>query len=353
MARVVFDGLAGSGQSWKRAWMRSWAVVGTLVLIWSLSACGPGQTPTASPTKPAAVLPSPIPTATLTTALPTPSPVPTATPTAVPPTPAPLRFDPDMAYQQILVQCGFGPRSTGSINNELLGEYLLSTLQGYGWTTDIQDSTYRDVLVRNIEARRGQGPVVILGAHYDTRPYADHDPPETQNQHILGANDGGSGVAVLLELARVLDIDRVPYEVRLVFFDAEDRGNLDGWPFSVGAEAYAEALDVAPEYVIVVDMVGDEHQALYWEGNSDPELNARIWGLAAKLGYLDVFVPEQRWQITDDHLPFVRRGWPAVDIIDFEYPYWHTTQDTADKVRAESLGRIGHVLEVFLEESLE
>jgi Zn-dependent M28 family amino/carboxypeptidase len=202
-------------------------------------------------------------------------------------------------------------------------------------------------------ATRGEGATILLGAHYDTRPFADYDPPETQRQYILGANDGGSGVAVLLELARVLDVDRVPREVRLVFFDAEDRGNLDGWPFSVGAEEYASALDVAPEAVIVVDMVGDKSQALYWEGNSDPALSARIWALAAELGYAEWFVPEQRWQITDDHLPFVQRGWPAIDIIDFEYPYWHTTQDTADKVSAESLGRIGHVLEVFLEENLE
>lgn len=310
-------------------------MAGSFVLIWILVACGPAQTPMAVNTEPAVLAPSPLPTPTPT------------------PTPAPLRFDPDLAYQQVLVQCGFGPRPTGSINNRLLGEYLLSTLQGYGWTTKVQDFTYRGVPGRNIEARQGRGPLVLFGAHYDTRPYADYDPPETQNQYILGANDGGSGVAVLLELARVLDVDRIPYEVRLVFFDAEDRGNLDGWPFSVGAEEYAAALDVAPEYVIIVDMVGDEDQGLYWEGNSDPELYARIWELAGELGYARWFVPEQRWQIVDDHLPFVQRGWRAIDIIDFEYPYWHTTQDTADKVSAESLGRIGHVLEVFLEERLE
>jgi Zn-dependent M28 family amino/carboxypeptidase len=258
-----------------------------------------------------------------------------------------------MAYLRVLEQCGFGPRPTGSINNHLLGEYLIATVQGYGWSTEVQEFEYRGVPGRNIVAHKGEGRVILLGAHYDTRPYADYDPPETQQQHILGANDGGSGVAVLLELARVLDMDRVPYQVRLVFFDAEDRGNLDGWPFSVGAEAYAGALDVTPVYVIVVDMVGDANQAFYWEGNSDPGLNAQIWELAGELGYGQWFVPEQRWQIVDDHLPFVQRGWRAIDVIDFEYPYWHTTQDTADKVSAESLGRIGQVLEVFLEESIE
>ena len=338
MAETVFDGTSRSGKSGKRSWIKGWAFPGLFLFAFVLVACGPGQTPPAVSTEPTTPFASPIST---------------ATPTLAPPTPVPLRFDQELAYQQILVQCGFGPRPTGSINNHLLGEYLLSTLQRYGWTTSVQEFTYRDVPGRNIEARQGQGAVVILGAHYDTRPYADYDPPETQSQHILGANDGGSGVAVLLELARVLDVERVPYEVRLVFFDAEDRGNLDDWPFSVGAEEYAAALDVAPEVVIVVDMVGDENQVLYWEGQSDVELNVQIWEVAGALGYGQVFVPEQRWQIIDDHLPFVRRGWRAIDVIDFEYPYWHTTQDTADKVSAESLGRIGHVLEVFLEESIE
>jgi Zn-dependent M28 family amino/carboxypeptidase len=272
---------------------------------------------------------------------------------AATPTPAPLRFDAQNAYVYVLEQCGFGPRPTGSTNNHLLGDYLLAEVQEHGWRTEVQEFTYRGVRGRNISAIKGDGPVILLGAHYDTRPYADYDPPETQQQYILGANDGGSGVAVLLELARVLDMELVPYQVRLVFFDAEDRGNLDGWPFSVGAQEYAAALEVTPEYVIVVDMVGDDDQALYWEGNSDPGLNARIWELAGELGYQEWFVPEQRWQITDDHLPFVQKGLRAIDIIDFDYPYWHTTQDTADKVSAESLGRIGHVLEVFLEESLE
>jgi len=261
----------------------------------------------------------------------------------------PLDFDADLAYLRILEQCGFGARPTGSMSNRLLGDYVRATVAAYGWSVEVQEFVYRKVAGRNIIARKGKGPVVILGAHYDTRPYADYDPPETRNQHILGANDGGSGVAVLLELARVLDMDKVPYEVRLAFFDAEDRGNLDGWPFSVGAEEYAKVLEVDPKYVIVVDMVGDESQTIYWDRNSDPELNARIWDVAAELGYARYFIPELRWRMIDDHLPFAKRGWKAIDIIDFDYPHWHTTQDTADKVSAESLGRVGRVIEVFLE----
>ncbi len=318
----------------RRIWTKTACGIALLLGVWfALSACSrPDGVPRAPGASPGA----------------SPSASPIATPT---PTPAPVSFDADQAYLRVLEQCGFGPRPTGSINNRLLGDYLVATLERYGWLVEIQEFTYQDVPGRNIIARQGDGPVVILGAHYDTRPFADHDPPETQAQHILGANDGGSGVAVLVELARVLDTDQVPYEVRLVFFDAEDRGHLDGWPFSVGAQEYAGALDVTPEYVIVVDMVGDQNQILYWEGQSDPELNAQIWALAAELGYEQFFVPEVRWQIIDDHVPFIQQGWRAIDIIDFEYPYWHTTQDTADKVSAESLGRIGHVLEVFLESS--
>jgi len=250
----------------------------------------------------------------------------------------------------VLEQCGFGPRPSGSTNLRLLGDHILHLLEEYGWATEEQEFVYRGVELRNLVASKGSGPLVILGAHYDTRPYADQDPAETREQHILGANDGGSGVAVLLELARVLGVDQVPYQVRLVFFDAEDRGRLEGWPFSVGAEQYAEELDQDPEFVVVVDMVGDQDQRLYWEGNSDPGLCQELWQLAAELGYQEQFIPQVRWNIIDDHLPFVDRGWKAIDIIDFEYPYWHTTQDTADKVSAESLARIGTVLKVFLEQ---
>lgn len=276
--------------------------------------------------------------------------LPTATPFPAPtPTPMPVRFDGAQAYQRVLEQCGFGPRPPGSPNLALLGDYILDVVEGHGWSTEVQEFVYREVPLRNLAASKGSGPLVILGAHYDTRPFADYDPPETREQYILGANDGASGVAVLLELARVLDTDQIPYELRLVFFDAEDSGHLDGWPFSVGARQYAETLEETPEYVIIVDMVADADQRFYWEGNSDPGLNQELWQLAAELGYEAHFIPQVRWQIIDDHLPFIERGWTAVDVIDFEYPYWHTTQDTADKVSAESLARIGTVLEVFLE----
>jgi Zn-dependent M28 family amino/carboxypeptidase len=167
---------------------------------------------------------------------------------------------------------------------------------------------------------------------------------------VLGANDGASGVAVLLELARVLDQDHLRHQVWLAFFDAEDNGRLDGWEWAVGSAYMAAHLEVDPAAVIVVDMVGDADQQLYLEGNSEPVLQGYLWEIAADLGYGEVFVPEYRWTMYDDHVPFAERSIPAVDIIDFDYPYWHTTQDTLDKISAESLERVGRVVEAFLEQ---
>ena len=144
--------------------------------------------------------------------------------------------------------------------------------------------------------------------------------------------------------------DKLQHQVWLAFFDAEDNGNLDGWEWCVGSSYMAAHLQVAPQAVVVVDMIGDADQQLYLERNSDAILQTRLWEIAATVGYTDTFVSEYRWTIYDDHVPFAQRGIPAVDIIDFDYPHWHTTRDTLDKVSAESLERVGRVLEAWLEE---
>ncbi len=255
-------------------------------------------------------------------------------------------FDGGRAYRYALDQCEIGPRPPGSESNWATGDYILSRLAELGWDTETQEFEFRGVRLRNVIGKRGEGPVVIVGAHYDTRPVADRD-PEHADEPILGGNDGASGVAVLLELAGVLAQYELQNEVWLVFFDGEDSGNLEGWPFCVGSAYMAANLAAEPAWVIVVDMVGHEQQQLYYEGNSDPALREKLWGIAAELGY-EEFVPEVRYSIVDDHLPFINAGIPAVDIIDLYYPYWHTVQDTCDKVSAESLERVGRVLEQFL-----
>jgi Zn-dependent M28 family amino/carboxypeptidase len=271
--------------------------------------------------------------------------------------PKPLFPEPDVnqflgqaAYEHVLRQVELGPRPTGSEAGRKTGDYIIAQLQAAGWAVEEQPFVYQGVAARNIIAKAGQGPVAILGAHYDTRLRADKDPDlELQADPVLGANDGASGVAVLLELARALDKDELDYEVWLTFFDAEDNGRLDGGDYIAGSRFMAANLAVRPEMVIVADMIGDADQQIYKERNSSPELLDRIWGIAADLGYDDYFIPEYKWPILDDHMPFLEMGIPAADLIDFDYPYWHTTQDTADKISADSLERVGRVLEFLVE----
>jgi Zn-dependent M28 family amino/carboxypeptidase len=280
------------------------------------------------------------------------------------PTPqAPKNFDGNHAYSvYVTEQMKLGPRPTGSAANRALTDYIAAQLKASKWTVVTQDFTYRGVPVRNVIGKigEGRGPLVILGAHFDTRAVADED-SATPTKPVPGANDGASGVAVLLELARVLDVTKLKNEVWLAFFDAEDNGYLTScalvpapcdqaiWQFSIGAEYMAANLTAKPEFVVVVDMIGDANQDIYMEQSSDKELQEKLWGIAAQLGYSDSFIPQFKWNMTDDHTPFLQRGIRAIDIIDFDYPYWHTVQDTADKVSAASLERVGRVVQTWLQ----
>lgn len=281
------------------------------------------------------------------------------------PTPAPIPkiFDGKVAYEKYLMaQINLGPRPAGSAANRATGDYIITQLNESKWQVETQDFVYRNVPIRNIIGKiaQGRGPIIIIGAHYDTRPRADQD-PANRTQPILGANDGASGVAVLLELARVLDASKLKNEVWLAFFDAEDNGDLPGcvvvpppctnepWTWSIGATYMADHLPSIPYAVIVLDMIGDADQNIYYEQNSDTEIQQQLWSIAARLGYTRQFIPNFKWSMSDDHTPFLQRGIRAVDVIDFDYPYWHTLEDTADKVSAESLERVGRVVQTWLE----
>ena len=151
-----------------------------------------------------------------------------------------------------------------------------------------------------------------------------------------------SGVAVLLELARTLPDETVP--LWLVFFDAEDNGNIQGWDWILGSRQFVALNPIRPRAVVIVDMIGDADLNIYRESYSDPQLTNEIWSTALELGYASVFIDEYRHSMLDDHTPFLEVGIPAVDIIDFDYPYWHTVQDTPDKVSAKSLKAVGDTL---------
>jgi glutaminyl-peptide cyclotransferase len=264
------------------------------------------------------------------------------------------QFSGEQAYLQVSAQMQLGPRVTGSPANQAAGDYIAAQLKKSGWEAEFQSFTYHDTPVRSIigRANKGAGPIIILGAHYDSRRRADQDKSHP-NEPVPGANDGASGVAVLLELARVLNLKQTPYEVWLAFFDAEDNGGLDGWDWIVGSSYMAAHLTVTPQAMILLDMVGDADQQFYFDRNSDAALSSQIWTIAAQQGYGAFFIAQPRWSMLDDHTPFAQRGIPAIDIIDFDYgpnnSYWHTIADTADKVSPTSLEHVGRTLVAFLQ----
>lgn len=260
----------------------------------------------------------------------------------------PSEFDGQRALADVETQVSFGPRIPGTDGHDRFQEWLSEELKANRWMVEIQYSQQGSHAVENIVAKRGSdSPEIILGAHYDSRIYADNDSdPALREQPVPGANDGASGVAVLLELARSLPEDAPP--VWLVFFDAEDNGRIGDWEWILGSRAFVAQNPVAPRAVVIVDMVGDADLNLYWEVNSDEALRAEIWQLAEQQGYGRFFIPQTKYSMLDDHTPFLEAGIPAVDIIDFDYPHWHTTGDTPDKVSAESLEAVGATLRAWI-----
>jgi len=258
-------------------------------------------------------------------------------------------FDGERALQDVAYQMSLGPRLPGSDAHKKAVNWMADSLQEAGWEVEVQDAEMLGHPIQNLVAKRGSGePWIILGAHYDNRFYADHDPdPAARELPVPGANDGASGVAVLLELARVLPQD-FGGQIWLVFFDAEDNGGIEGWDWILGSRAFADALTSEPDKVVIVDMIGDADLDIYLEANSDAALAAELWQQAAELGHGEVFINSVKYSMLDDHSPFLGLGIPAVDIIDFDYPYWHTRADTLDKISAHSLQVVGETLLAWL-----
>ena len=261
----------------------------------------------------------------------------------------PIKFDGQRAYRDIQYQVDLGPRTPGSKAHEDIVIWIQSELKNAGWQAQVLEANLLGHPIQNILAKQAkkndlQKPLIILGAHYDSRLHADRDPdPAKRLEPVPGANDGASGVAVLLELARVIPPD-LKKAVWLVFFDLEDSGNIEGWDWVLGSRVFVENLDRRPDAVVIIDMIGDSNLNIYFEQNSDQELSKAIWTQAASLGYAEKFIQSQNHRILDDHIPFIQAGIPAVDLIDFDYPYWHTTADTIDKLSSESLQVVGNTL---------
>ncbi|MBC8160320.1 MAG: M28 family peptidase [Roseiflexaceae bacterium] len=337
--------------SCRRSFMRSGLAF--VLAAWA-SSCGQRGSaaptiapPTALPFTPA-VAPSAYPAPTVY--LPT-----VETPAAYPPLPATptpaissAQFNGTRALEHAAAQMQWIPRDTGSPGWTQCGDYIAQQFGQLGWEVENQRFEYQGISCRNIIAKKGSGPGIIIGAHYDARRRADRDPdPAKQADPVPAANDGASGVAVLLELARVLDPATLGHTIWLAAFDAEDNGDLDDWQWIVGSTYMASALSMAPEAVVVIDMVGDADQQLYYEQSSDQRIKEGVWAVAGQLGYTS-FIPEPKYTVIDDHTPFLQQGYRAIDIIDFDYPYWHTTQDTLEKISAASLEAVGKTLEEWL-----
>ncbi len=317
-------------------------------------------TPTSTSTLPTAsatgVSPSPTFTANATEDTPTASrtAASTITPTATAPLPPGIEFDGPRSFAHAEAQCDLGPRPPGSPAHRQTADYVAEHLASESWVVEVDTFEYRGVELRNVIGRKGQGPPLLVGAHYDTRLVADLDPDlGRRSEPIAGGNDGASGVAVLLELASVLDVEGLGYEIGLTFFDAEDQGGAAGWDWFVGSTRVAKSMfrdhDADFAGLVLIDMIGDLEQRVCRAADSTSRLTDPVFAAAVELGYGDWLRPECRYYVSDDHTPFLDRGLPAADLIDFEYPYWHTHADTCDKIGPEPLARVGRTLEYWLE----
>jgi len=263
-------------------------------------------------------------------------------------------FNGDRALSDVQYQVDLGARIPGSKAHEKTIEWIVDELKSNHWKTEIVSSVVNGYNIQNIVGKKGSGkPLIILGAHYDSRIYANYDKdPANKLLPVPGANDGASGVAVLLELSRMFPAELSEKtragEIWLVFFDAEDNGEIAGWSWIMGSRAFANNLQEQPEVVVILDMIGDADLNIYRENNSDDEYTNEIWDIAASLGFENYFIPKNKYTIIDDHIPFIEKGIPAVVIIDFDYPYWHTISDTTDKVSAQSLYVVGTTIYTWL-----
>lgn len=257
-------------------------------------------------------------------------------------------FDGERALSLVEQQMDFGYRIPASEAHQKTGDWILAELIKAGWETDEQYFRYGHLHGRNIIGKAGRtgGDLILFGTHYDTRPYADRDPYHP-DQPVPGANDGASGVAVLLELARVLQTKLMERSIWMVFFDLEDSGRIDEMEYAAGSTYFVKTLAQKPDAVVIVDMVGDADLQLYFEVNSDMGLYAEIWQLAHEHDF-EAFISQPKYAVLDDHIPFIQLGIPSVILIDFTYPYWHTTEDTIDKIAANSLEQVGRTLQLWL-----
>jgi glutaminyl-peptide cyclotransferase len=265
------------------------------------------------------------------------------------------------AFTYLVQQTDFGPRNPNSRGHEACLGFLGETLQRSAEKVRFQHFTHagygEELWLTNVIAsfRPGLQDRILLCAHWDTRPRADRDEnPMRRNQPILGANDGASGVAVLLYLARLMKALPPPIGVDLVLFDGEDYGKEgDLSRYLLGSRFFADEkpADYEPRFGILLDMVGDKLLDLPRERNSiqlAPDIVELVWEKARELG-IRQFSSQIGEAMMDDHIPLNEAGIKTIDVIDFNYPdqtnrFWHTHNDIPQNCSPESLEAVGTVL---------
>lgn len=286
-----------------------------------------------------------------------------------------VHFNADSAYKYVKNQVAFGPRVPGSASHDKCADYLVQELKSLSadsvWVQKFTLNAYNgDKLpLTNIMARFN-GAVntanrILLIAHYDSRPWADRERrAELATEAVVGANDGASGVGVILELARQFREQRPSVGVDVLFTDGEDYGDASGWSnndstWCLGTQYWtrnlpADYYEARPRYGILLDMVGSPTARFHREYISDlyaSNILDKVWGVASNSGYSNYFVNQQGGSVVDDHLFINGIGIPTIDIIDVNNeatgnfpPTWHTADDTMDGISVATLGAVGQTV---------
>ena len=270
----------------------------------------------------------------------------------------PPRFDGNAALAYARAQVEFGPRVPGTDAARRAGDWIVDRMRERADTVIVQSWTHetmdgRRLPLRNIFAqfRPDVADRVLYVVHWDTRPVADGEwDGELRNEPSPGANDGASGVGLLVALADILKLVPPERGVDLLFTDGEDYGSFGtNTDVVIGAEYFARNLPrpgYRPTFGVVWDMIGDADLRVLQEQHSQrvaPEIVERVWTTAARLGYAKHFAASTGYQVTDDHLPLQRAGMRVIEVIDLDYAHHHRHADTIDKVSAESLRIVGEV----------
>ncbi len=290
-----------------------------------------------------------------------------------------VKFNADSAYSYIKHQVEFGARVPGTVAHQNCVNYIINELTRHGVDTvftqnaEVTAFTGDKLPITNIIASINPESKdrVLLAAHFDTRPWADNEDNSTaRNTPILGANDGGSGVGVLLELARILAENRPEIGVDFLFVDAEDYGDNEGWgnkeeTWCLGTQYWCAnnhyTKENRPMYGIVLDMVGGTNAKFhreYYSNKSAAKIVNKVWGTAAKSGFSTFFPNEIGGALIDDHLFIDRSGIPCIDIVECNNtitrsfpPTWHTLRDNMASIDTAPLRAVGQtVLNVILSE---